>query len=190
MVNPRTRLFEYLYKIFSPEELTPQFLSGLLGVAVPTTFTAPPAAEHAEVVDPISWYYPHVFNSYPRALPRVTFQDPILRDGLYYTSGIESFISTMETSALMGMNVARLVVDNFMSLKTGGAVDAGRPEPGRMVSERLLQDRRALKAAGPRGGRVSFGIIKTTCIAFCIHTVRSIRLTTFPSFLTHHQPPS
>ena len=33
--------------------------------------------------------------------------------GFYYTSGIESFISTMETSALMGMNVAQLIVDDF-----------------------------------------------------------------------------
>ena len=29
--------------------------------------------------------------------------------GLWYTSGIEAFISTMETSSLMGMNVARLI---------------------------------------------------------------------------------
>lgn len=32
---------------------------------------------------------------------------------MWYTSGIESFISTMETSSLMGMNVARLVVDGW-----------------------------------------------------------------------------
>jgi prenylcysteine oxidase/farnesylcysteine lyase len=33
---------------------------------------------------------------------------------LWYTSGIERFISTMETSALMGKNVARLVVDGWL----------------------------------------------------------------------------
>jgi prenylcysteine oxidase/farnesylcysteine lyase len=46
----------------------------------------------------------------------VTFQDPVIRDGLYYTSGIESFISTMETSALMGMNVARLIADDMLGV--------------------------------------------------------------------------
>ena len=33
--------------------------------------------------------------------------------GVWYTSGIEPFISTMETSALMGRNVARLIVDRL-----------------------------------------------------------------------------
>lgn len=43
----------------------------------------------------------------------MTFEDLELATGFYYTSGIESFISTMETSALMGMNVAQLIVDDF-----------------------------------------------------------------------------
>lgn len=30
---------------------------------------------------------------------------------------MESFISTMETSALMGMNVAKLLVDDFQGVK-------------------------------------------------------------------------
>lgn len=33
---------------------------------------------------------------------------------LWYTSGIEGFISTMETSSLMGRNVARLIVDGWL----------------------------------------------------------------------------
>merc|ERR1711939_1212253 len=37
------------------------------------------------------------------------------QQGLYYLSGVESFISTMETSALAGMNVARLIVDGLQS---------------------------------------------------------------------------
>ena len=61
-----------------------------------------------------------MFYSYPQALPRVTFQDPIIGPGLYYTSGMESFISTMETNALMGKNVARLIVDDMLGLETGG----------------------------------------------------------------------
>ncbi len=52
----------------------------------------------------------------------MTFEDSELARGFYYTSGIESFISTMETSALMGMNVARLIVNDYQELqeKEGG----------------------------------------------------------------------
>jgi prenylcysteine oxidase/farnesylcysteine lyase len=32
---------------------------------------------------------------------------------------MESFISTMETSALMGMNVAQLIVDDYQQLEEG-----------------------------------------------------------------------
>lgn len=64
----------------------------------------------------ISWYYPYVWKSYPYELPRVTFEEIELARGLYYTSGIESFISTMETSALMGMNVAQLIVDDYFDV--------------------------------------------------------------------------
>jgi prenylcysteine oxidase/farnesylcysteine lyase len=60
--------------------------------------------------DAISWYYPYVWHSYPYEYPRVTFEEIELARGFYYTSGIESFISTMETSALMGMNVAQLIM--------------------------------------------------------------------------------
>lgn len=111
-LNPKTNKPEFVYKIFSPKPVTPQFLSELFGVKVPEGFTSGENGGENGGVDPISWYYPHWFYSYPIELPRVTFQDPILGSGLYYTSGIESFISTMETSALMGMNVARLIVDD------------------------------------------------------------------------------
>jgi prenylcysteine oxidase/farnesylcysteine lyase len=66
--------------------------------------------------DVISWYYPHVWHSYPFEYPRVTFEDLELARGLYYTAGIESFISTMETSALMGMNVAQLILDDHLEI--------------------------------------------------------------------------
>jgi prenylcysteine oxidase / farnesylcysteine lyase len=46
----------------------------------------------------------------------VTFEDSELGKGFYYTSGIESFISTMETSALMGKNVAQLIMDDFLGV--------------------------------------------------------------------------
>ncbi|KAI1324520.1 prenylcysteine oxidase [Xylariaceae sp. FL0255] len=121
VVNPRTRNPEYVYKIFSPEPITAEFLSELLGVEIPGPF--PPAIGNVDfnigddsLINPISWYHATVFHPYPQKYPRVTFQDPILRDGLYYTSGIESFISTMETSALMGANVARLIVDDYAGI--------------------------------------------------------------------------
>ncbi|KAL1870730.1 hypothetical protein Daus18300_005050 [Diaporthe australafricana] len=128
VTNPSTGKVEYLYKIFSPMEVTSEFLSSVLGVEVPKTITgaapaATPAADDDTVtVEPVSWLHKHVFNSYPKALPRVTFQDPIVGNGVYYTSGMEGFISTMETNALMGKNVARLIVDDALGLSTGHAV--------------------------------------------------------------------
>lgn len=116
ITNPTTMKEEYVYKIFSPSKITSEFLSELLGTQVPETFVSSGRERDDDenaTVDPVSWYYPHIFHSYPILYPRVTFQDPIVGDGLYYVSGMESFISTMETSALMGMNVARLIADDF-----------------------------------------------------------------------------
>ncbi|KAF6828570.1 prenylcysteine oxidase [Colletotrichum plurivorum] len=120
--NPETLKDEFLYKIFSPNKVTAEFLSGLLGVKVPEGIVSN-GEEEAGAVSPISWYHPHVFDSYPIEYPRVTFQDPILRDGLYYLSGMESFISCMETSALMGMNVAKLIAEDF-----AGPAEAAKTE--------------------------------------------------------------
>ncbi|KJZ77598.1 hypothetical protein HIM_02775 [Hirsutella minnesotensis 3608] len=118
VVNKRTDKAEYLYKIFSAAPVTPEFLSDVLGAPVPSTFVSTQGADGASV-QTISWYYPHWFHSYPIELPRVTFQDPIVGRGVYYTSGMESFISTMETSALMGMNVARLIADHLAGITRG-----------------------------------------------------------------------
>lgn len=76
-------------------------------------------AIHSGTDSPITWYYHHEWKSYPYLFPRVTFEDPELARGFYYTSGMESFISTMETSALMGMNVARLVMDDYLNVLGG-----------------------------------------------------------------------
>ncbi|KAI1195411.1 prenylcysteine oxidase [Nemania serpens] len=121
VMNPQTRNPEYVYKIFSPEAVTPGFLAELLGVEIPESFTrdngeARSDARDDSIVSPISWFHATIFHPYPQKYPRVTFQDPILGNGLYYTSGIESFISTMETSALMGMNVARLIIDDYAGI--------------------------------------------------------------------------
>ncbi|KAK3385707.1 Prenylcysteine lyase-domain-containing protein [Podospora didyma] len=131
-VNPKTERTEYLYKIFSPEAVTPEFLSRLFGVDVPSTFVSESNSANS-TANPISWYHPHVFNSYPKALPRLTFQDPIVGPGLYYTSGMESFISTMETNALMGKNVARLILDDILGVASGGPV--GSEEESVLVRE-------------------------------------------------------
>lgn len=99
---------EYLYKIFSPSHVSDDFLGTILG---------------SSAKDTVSWRYDKVWNSYPYELPRVTFEEIKLDDGLWYTSGIESFISTMETSSLMGMNVARLMVDEWTKKGLGDPTD-------------------------------------------------------------------
>jgi prenylcysteine oxidase/farnesylcysteine lyase len=111
--NPKTGQNERVYKIFSPKPITAAFLTRLLGTDVPISVVSTKGKIEDDSVKAISWYYPHSFYSYPIELPRVTFEDPVIGKGVYYTSGIESFISCMETSALMGKNVARLVADKF-----------------------------------------------------------------------------
>ncbi|KAF2466801.1 prenylcysteine oxidase-like protein 1 precursor [Lindgomyces ingoldianus] len=108
-LNPRStpkNRPEYIYKIFSPKRIDSVFLSKILGEHVPE--------EGESANGPISWIYHKLWHSYPYEYPRVTFDEIKLDEGLFYTSGIESFISTMETSALMGKNVARLVVDEWI----------------------------------------------------------------------------
>lgn len=85
--------------------------------------------------DDITWFHPYIWNSYPREYPRVTFEEIELARGLYYTGGIESFISTMETSALMGKNVAQLVADDFAEVL--GVESAGSNERQKVMGEEL-----------------------------------------------------
>lgn len=153
ITNPKTMNEEYVYKIFSPQPITAEFLTALLGVKIPGTFTGgqvPAESDASLVVEPISWFHAHIFNSYPVAYPRVTFQDPILGAGLYYTSGIESFISTMETSALMGMNIARLIVDDIILdsskqvLSTAETQNSFDGEGVEMPSPKTMEDNREL----------------------------------------------
>lgn len=105
MVNPSTGAVEYAYKIFSPAPPSTKFLSYLLGIER--------EAEEISEKD-ITWLYRKVWHSYPYEYPRDSFEDIKLSKGLWYTSGIERFISTMETSALMGKNVASLVVGGWL----------------------------------------------------------------------------
>lgn len=103
LTNPTTHQREYLYKIFSPAPIPASWLHSILT----------PHNSHNE--RDISWIYEKLWQSYPYLPPRVTFEDVQLDEEgkVWYTSGIESFISTMETSSLMGMNVARLVADGW-----------------------------------------------------------------------------
>jgi len=94
---------EFVYKVFSPEAFGQDKIRKILGIK----------DESQEEAD-VTWVFRHLWNAYPYLYPRVTFEDIKLAEGVYYTSGIESFISTMETSSLMGMNVARLVLDEVV----------------------------------------------------------------------------
>ena len=125
---------EYLYKIFSPARPTPAFLAALLGIPGPSS----PAAEaqspttdglHSLAPKDVTWHLHKRWHSYPYLYPRVTFEPAALAPGLWYTSGIESFISTMETSSLMGMNVARLAVDDWRDRGQAGPRPAGADGP-------------------------------------------------------------
>jgi prenylcysteine oxidase / farnesylcysteine lyase len=105
IVNPSSHREEYVYKIFSAAPITKTNLARLLG------FT--PSNDSDDIDNDVTWIHRHTWDSYPYLYPRVRFDGPVLDEGLWYTSGIESFISTMETSSLMGMNVAKLVVDGW-----------------------------------------------------------------------------
>ncbi len=107
---------QYIYKIFSPAPITSDFLSTIFDIP---RKTLPDNINDLikEPIQDVTWFYPKVWYSYPYEFPRVTFEDIELGRGFYYTSGIESFISTMETSALMGKNVARLIMDDFVAEK-------------------------------------------------------------------------
>lgn len=112
ITNPATDAQEFAYKIFSAEPPTSTFLAHLLGFKVPE-------ASRADDIDPqsgvsrkdITWIYRKLWRSYPYEYPRVTFERFELDDDLWYTSGMDSFISAMEANALSGMNVAKLVVE-------------------------------------------------------------------------------
>lgn len=107
VINPHTHRTEYLYKVFSMQKPDSTFLGRILGLG--------DLAADAEIGKrDISWMYRKLWQSYPYEYPRVTFEEVKLDDHFWYTSGIESFISTMETSSLMGMNVARLMSDEWM----------------------------------------------------------------------------
>ncbi|OJD13074.1 hypothetical protein AJ78_06431 [Emergomyces pasteurianus Ep9510] len=112
----------YVYKVFSPKPLNASFLSDILGIneahMLENDKDASHSADHSIAAiskSHISWYYEKVWKSYPYLYPRVTFEDIKIAPNLWYTNGMESFISTMETSSLSGMNVAGLILSEWVS---------------------------------------------------------------------------
>lgn len=110
----------YVYKIFSPERPTAEFIAKILDIDYPeTTGSVVTPQANTTIGDlpetEISWFHEKLWYPYPLLYPRVTFEETLLAPGIWYTSGIESFISTMETSALMGRNVAALMVQSWKS---------------------------------------------------------------------------
>ncbi|KAJ5773605.1 Prenylcysteine oxidase [Penicillium paradoxum] len=101
----------YVYKIFSPERPTGEFISQILGLESETMLSNTTIGDLSKT--DVSWFHEKLWNPYPLLYPRVTFEDTILAPNVWYTGGIESFISTMETSALMGRNVATLMSQSW-----------------------------------------------------------------------------
>ena len=94
---------EYAYKIFSKSPVNSTLLSSLLDFEDPNR----PLPEIPKA--DISWTFEKAWNSYPYLSPTSEFPAVKLSENLFYTGGIERFISTMETSSLMGKNVANLI---------------------------------------------------------------------------------
>jgi len=108
--NPATNDRERVFKIFSSKAVSRDQLETLISKPLRSS------------QEPVSWHYHKLWQSYPYLPPTTTF-DEIRLDGeedgkgIWYTSGIEQFISTMETSSLSGMNVAKLIVDELSGRK-------------------------------------------------------------------------
>jgi prenylcysteine oxidase/farnesylcysteine lyase len=101
----------YVYKVFSPERLTAGFLASVLGVEILESDQNGTISDISS--NDLSWFHEKTWHSYPYEYPRLTFEEIKLGRNVWYTGGIESFISTMETSSLMGMNVAGLMTNEW-----------------------------------------------------------------------------
>ncbi|GAB1208795.1 hypothetical protein APSETT445_007557 [Aspergillus pseudonomiae] len=113
----------YVYKVFSPERLSADFVRSILGLKS----SSDPVKNNSTIDDlsrqDISWHHEKIWYPYPFLYPRVTFEETLLSPNIWYTGGIESFISTMETSALMGKNVATLLFQSWQEQKEGTVDD-------------------------------------------------------------------
>lgn len=113
----------YVYKVFSPERPTAEFVAQILDIDYPNAESVIVSQGNTTIGDlpksDISWFHEKLWHPYPLLYPKVTFEETLLAPGVWYTSGIESFISTMETSALMGRNVAALMVRSWQEDRAG-----------------------------------------------------------------------
>ncbi|KAL9609570.1 MAG: hypothetical protein Q9167_005663 [Letrouitia subvulpina] len=126
---------EYLYKIFSPQPLNASFIASSF-LELDDEESMGDSTKGKAKTKAITWIYEKRWDSYPYLPPRVTFEGTRLDGkGLWYTSGVEGFISTMETSALMGANVGELVVRSWEG--AGGATGVVEEEKGRGVEVEL-----------------------------------------------------
>lgn len=116
----------YVYKIFSPERPTGEFIAQILGLESETVGSNTTIGDL--LIGDISWFHEKLWNPYPLLYPRVTFEETLLAPGVWYTGGIESFISTMETSALMGRNVATLMFQSWQQGETDSDASSGEKE--------------------------------------------------------------
>lgn len=98
--NAVTKAGNHIYKVFSFEEPTDHYLSDIFG--------------NVTILDKIGT----LWHSYPNTRPIYDeYPNVELLHNLFYTSSIDAFISTMETNALSGKNVARLIADGIAHKK-------------------------------------------------------------------------
>ena len=109
--NPQLRQAEYLYKVFSPTRLSDSFLCHILGLSHEPTIVGERCGNMSTV---LTWRHEKTWNSYPYEYPRAGFEPHWLGENLWYTGGMDNFISTMETNALMGRKVASDIIDKWM----------------------------------------------------------------------------
>jgi prenylcysteine oxidase/farnesylcysteine lyase len=103
---------EYLYKVFSPEYFGDDKIKAI--ISNPKNKEEVKDDENKDEKDAITWIYRHVWEgAYPQEGPKMVFDETKIANGLWYTAGMETVISTMETSSLMGMNVAKLIVEDW-----------------------------------------------------------------------------
>ncbi|ODQ51587.1 FAD/NAD(P)-binding domain-containing protein [Saitoella complicata NRRL Y-17804] len=97
----------HVWKIFSPSPPSHDFLSSIFGTSAQ-----------------FPWIYRKEFDAYPKLRPRVEFAriELVEGEGMWFTNGMEGFVSTMETEALMGMNVAGLVMRREENMRKGKEV--------------------------------------------------------------------
>ena len=109
--NPHLHQDEYLYKIFSPSRFSDHHLCYILGLSQDLSTLGERCGDMSSV---LTWKYEKTWNSYPYEYPQRRFDPHWLDENLWYTGGMDSFISTMETNALMGRRVGHALVEKWM----------------------------------------------------------------------------